>query len=612
MQKNAIKAVLAALIFMNSCLFAAVSDANRLFQDGEQAMKNNNLEKAVSSFAQAVKIAPQDIRSRFRYGQTLYSLNRYNESFTQFQSILENSPNNIIARVYLCENLIKLGRSAEARGHLEWILKVQPGHERAAELLSETSGRENVPQGFKPLPVKDVSMNVAEIEKVEAPVEKKPAQKSGRAVKGKTGAETKGSVPPNAVQSPTWDVATFIKNNPESFVVNLEYGRYGIEKGDLKSARQYLNKAERLAKNLQDTRRFLEVQILNSLVYVYSSDFTSFGRHLMKLKPLLSEKSYQSFLDIYNQARELKSDVELARLAAGVAMGAGHYAVAADLLQKALRGNPGDVLLSNLLAEAQMQNLDYKGAEATLSALAGADQKNADSYFNLGRFYLTAIYRPETARQCAEYAASLRPEDPRIRVLLALLDYSEGRIETGIARLQQLLPQIEDPGFRAVCQKIIEDGKFADNSSGANRVDFVQVMALPGSDHAPKSSFRMVAEDYLKSGSFFSAMRYYMMAQDLAEVGRTYLGLSSALHLSGDARSAAAAAGFGLKALHEELSRNPDSGRANLYLALYHFERNDQLKATQAVRRGLMNETERSTRQRLTSLLQSMEQPQKN
>jgi tetratricopeptide (TPR) repeat protein len=588
LQKNSIAAFCILLLHLVLPAFADLGEMKTIFQNGEKAFRNNNFEMAASHFARAIKLAPQDIRTRFRYGQSLFSLHRFNESYSQFQTVLENSPNNIIARVYLSENLIKLGRTEEAAAHLQWILKVQPGHARASELLGEIKnpGKESIPDGFQPLPVKDVELT-ADDPKIDLD-------------------ETAKQVKPG-----TRDVSSFISENSNSFLVNLEYGRYAIEKGDLVTARERLKMSERLAKEQQDTRRFLEVQILTSLVYVYSKDFLAFGKHLMKLKPLLSEKSYQSFLDIYNQARELKTDSEITRLSSGVAMGAGHYAVAAELLKKALEQSPGDDLLLNLLAEAQMQNLDYSGAEITLSEIARQDQKNAESYFNLGRFYLTASYRPDMARKCSEYGRSLKPQDPRFSVLLALLDYSEGKIDTGVARLQQLLPQLDDPAFKSVCQRIINDGRYADSNNGSSRIDFAEIMALPGANHAPKSSFRLIATDYLKRGSFFSAMRYFMMAQDLAEVGRTYLGLSSALHLSKEERPAAIAAGYGLKALNEELVRNPQSARANLYLALYHFERDELMQAGQAVKRGLSSDADRNTRQRLTALLETIAQPEK-
>ncbi len=469
--------------------------------------------------------------------------------------------------------------------------------------------KEEIPDGFTPLPVKDVAIGLAEAQK-EKPVVRQKAQKMTRKIRQpgrgqKRLEEQTKDVPPAAQESNTWDVAKFVMANQGSFMVNLEYGRYCIEKGDLELAGEKLAVAEKLAIEKQNTRRFLEVQILNSLVYIYSLDFSGFGRHLVKLKPLLGKESYHSFLDIYNQARELNNETDMARLSAGVAMGAGHYAVAARLLKKAVVANPDNLLLLNLLAEAQMQNLEYRNAEATLQKIAQADQKNGESYFNLARFYLTASYKPDMARKCAMYARSLRPEDTRIGVMLALLDYAEGNIDAGLSRMHELLPRVEDQAFKAICQRIINDGKYADEAK-ETKFDFIEILALPGAAHAAKSSYGLLATEYLQKGSYFSALRYFLMAQDIAEVGRTYLGLSSALNIAGEKQTSAVAAGYGLRALNEHLNREPDAARANLYLALYHFERDEFALADRAVKTGLHGNADRGTRQRLTALLNSL------
>jgi tetratricopeptide (TPR) repeat protein len=286
-------------------------------------------------------------------------------------------------------------------------------------------------------------------------------------------------------------------------------------------------------------------------------------------------------------------------------MGAGHYAVAARLLKQAVAGNPDNLLLLNLLAEAQMQNLEYRNAEATLQKIAQADQENGESYFNLARFYLTASYKPDMARKCAIYARSLRPEDARIGVMLALLDYAEGNIDAGLSRMHELLPRVEDPAFKAICQRIINDGQYADDAK-ETKFDFIEILALPGAAHAAKSSYGLLATEYLQKGSYFSALRYFLMAQDIAEVGRTYLGFSSALNMAGEKQTSAVAAGYGLRALNEHLGREPDAARANLYLALYHFERDEFALADRAVKSGLHGNADRGTRQRLTALLNSL------
>lgn len=615
----------------------AAADYNSHFSAGEKAFAASNFNDAAENFAQALKYMPEDLRSRFRYGQALYSLNRYPESHNQFQAVLQNSPSNIIARVYLAENLLRMNRGTEARTHVEWILKVQPGHERARQILeSLNSGNaevasarmpEMIPSNQNPLPVKSAKKPIKSARSAVAPKQGAAAPRPvqvAQAAPAEVGFATtpfvagqkkvaavkaipaKVTPPAAAVNVTNFDVASFLACARDSFLINLEQARFNLEKGDLPAAGANLNKAEELARNSHDSRRFLEVQILNSLTFVYNRDFKGFGQHLMKLKPVLSPESYQSFLDIYNQGVEMKDPVDQARLAAGIAMGAGHHAVAAKLLNEAFTRFPEDPLIGSLLADAQMQNLDYKAAEITLSHLARQDQKSAEAYFNLARFYLTADYKPEQVRTYATYAANLRPDDSRNAILLALLDYSEGKIAAGVDRIKAMLPSLKDPALKGVCERIISDGQAAAGGKGVDRISFASVLALPGAPHAPLHAFRLLGEDYLRQGSFFTAMQHFNTARDTAEIGRTYLGLASALNSAGETSLAATAAGFGIKALNQELAANPASSRANLYLALFHYERGDKVAARKAIDRGLASECERSTRTRLTAILNAI------
>lgn len=656
MQKGMIKsAFLSSLLMLGSCMPGqAAADFNSHFSAGETAFAARNFTAAAENFAQALKYVPEDLRSRFRYGQALFSLNKYSESHSQFQAVLQNSPSNIIARVYLAENLARLNRPVEARTHLEWILRVQPGHERAQQLLQEIGAApvnnasviavpqnkkiaaapvkakhqkqaiqtvraaQTSPQNLQSLPV--APKNQAAAAKAVVPVEKAAAPAGvaapqvqqfapqafvdGRMVNVQKPAAVARQAPlPAKKDVAAFDLESYLVLAKDSLLVNLEQARYQLESDDTRAAAVSLMKAEELARAAKDSRRFLEVQILNSLVLVYNRDFPGFGQHLMQLKSVLSPESYKSFLDIYNQGAALKDPVDQARLVAGIAMGAGHHAVATRLLREAFTKFPNDALIGSMLADAQMQNLDYKGAEATLSQLARSDANNGEVWFNLARFYLTADYRPEQVRTYANHAAKLRPDDARNGILLALLDYSEGRIKEGVARIRSLLPAVNDPALKGICERIITDGE----TVGHEKINFVSVLALPGARHAHQSSFRMLGEDYLKQGSFFTAMKHFRKAGDNAEIGRTWLGLSSALHTAGESAMAATTAGYGLKALHHELAANPGNGRANLYIALYHYERGDKVAARQAIERGLASQNcERSTRTRLTAILNAI------
>ena len=601
------------LLIPSGALFAAI-DHSSLFASGEKAFAASNFSVAAENFAAALKYSPSDLRTRFRYGQALFSLNRFAESHSQFQAVLQNSPNNIIARVYLAENLVQLNRHDDARSHLEWILKVQPGHARAREILDSINGLttakpaqampEKMPTDSAPLPVKNTAKASSQIELTPyiAPSGEKTRPQPKKVVA--QNAKETASIPA-ASKVTDFSFEKFLADTQNSFLVSLELVRFNLENGDLNAAAVSLEQATRLSRNTSDSRRFLELQILSSMLHIYRRDFSAFGKNLVKLKSALGDKSYQSFLNIYNEGAAITDPVDQARLAAGIAMGAGHHAVAARLLLEVFVKKPEDMLTAHLLADAQLQSLDYKNAENTLVHIARNHTDNAEAHFNLARFYLTVFYQPELARRYAVHAASLKPGDARIEILLGLADYAEGKVDAGIARMRKLLPVVEDESMKAICQQIINDGNKVDATG--RPVDFISMLALPGAPHAPFDSFRLVGEDALRRGSFLTAMKYFANARDYAEIGRTYLGIASALASSGETEIAAVAAGYGLAALDAELQQNPANGRASLYAALYHFERNDMAAARQALNRGLSGKCDAVTRKRLTTLLSSID-----
>lgn len=611
---------LCALILLHSVPGIAAIDHSALFSDGEKAFAANNFSAAADNFAAALKYAPENLRVRFRYGQALFSLSRFAESHSQFQAVLQNSPNNMIARVYLAENLVKLNRHDDARGHLEWILKVQPGHARAREILDALNGLapehpaeqlpEQMPVDRTPLQVKNTASSDTDKELRFAPYAVTSGEKSG---KNKKKIATKTGVPvaktativAKAVKVSDFSLEKFLASAQNSFLVNLELARFYLETGDLNTAASSLDRAAKLSGGSSDTRRFLELQILLSMLHIYRRDFNGFGKQLVKLKEALGEKSYASFLNVYNEGTALTDPISQSRLAAGIAMGAGHHAVAARLLLEVFVTRPDDLLTAHLLADAQLQSFDYKGAENTLVHIARNNQDNAEIHFNLARFYLTAFYQPELARRYAAHAASLKPGDARIEIILGLTDYSEGKIAAGIDRIRQLLPEVDDPALKNICKQIISDGNQIDTDG--RPVDFVSLLALPGAPHAPAGSYRLAGEDALKQGSYLAAMKHFAAAGDYAETGRTYLGLASALGNGGETKLSALAAGFGLASLDVALQQNPANGRAYLYSALYHFERSDKVVARQVINRGLTCEKDPLTRQRLTAMLNNID-----
>jgi tetratricopeptide (TPR) repeat protein len=392
------------------------------------------------------------------------------------------------------------------------------------------------------------------------------------------------------------EIEQLLERYPSSMALNLEGVKYYIELGDLAKAAKSLKKAERIAAERMDSRGALETRIYRSLMHIYELDFSGFGQHLMLLKSSMPGETYQAYLDIYNEGKDSKDAVEQARIAAGVAMGATHYAVAAQLLQRVFVKYPEDPIIGRLLSDAQVNSLDYAGAEITLSQLARAYPNSAEAYLNLARFYLTVNYKPEQVRDYAGYAQRLDPEDARCGIVLGLLDYAEGDFEGGVREIRKLMASLEDPTLKAICERIIADGEA---NVGTN---FVSLLALPETKNALEETNRAFGEEYLKRGSFFMAAKGFERMGDMAELGRTYLGLASTLVAAEEPNTGHEVAAQGRELLAEVLAVEPTHGRGNLYLSLYYYEHGKLEEALETVNRGLAGNLDDYTKRRLVSV----------
>lgn len=659
-RKNVIQLIILAslLLSYNSTVNAAINSNtyNTCYSAGEKAFAVSDYVKAAENFSEALKYKPDDLRSHLKYAQALFSLNEYDESTKHLETVLQNSPNNIIARLYLAENYAQLGKKDSAKEQLKWILNIQPNHQKAKDLynklepqnssdsqenketeLSKNDSKTNN-ENTKATEIADNSNEISEPKNEISPKENIVTLVTENAknqenntfiedntifnkqenslsftpyVAGETKKEntvkeiqTKNIMPAANKNITSTDMKSFFKAGEESFIVNLEKARYEIEKGDLKSAEKTVEIADKIARANNNSRNLLEAQIFKSLIYVYQCEFQKFGKHLMSLKPALSTESYQSFLDIYSKSEETVNEDEKRRLAASVAIGAGHYSIVANLLKPVFEKSPNEPIIYAMLSEAQIYTFDYKGAENTFQKFAEAHQDNAEAQFNLARFYLTADYRPDLVRKYATIAAKLNPEDARCKILIALTDYSEGKIAEGIKTINEMLPTLNDTSMKAICQRLVADGEKAKNSKS----NFIKMLALPCSKYADLSTLRFAGEDELKNGSYFSALEKFAKANEGVEMGRTYLGLASALTADNEIDMASIAAGYGLKLINEDMAKGKNIARASLYKALYDCERNDKDSAIASIDLGLnCKDLDFSTYNKLISLYESLE-----
>ena len=645
MNKNIIKSIVLASILMSgseALVQAAIggTNYNSCYSAGEKAYAVSDYVGAAENFAQALKYKPDDLRSHLKYAQTLYSLNRFDESSSHLQTVLQNSPNNIIARIYLAENYLQLNKEDLAKEQLEWVMKIQPDHPKAKALYnrltkgSDTSvetlysengnksdavDKEAINESINEIDSSEYlelkyspdGINTSKATGTESSILKKTDSSmtftpyvAGSKKEPEKKAEVKPVMPAAREDITNTDMSSFFGIAKDSYIVNLEKARYEIEKGDLPAATKTIEIADKLARNSKNNRSILEVQIFKSLIYIYNCEFQKFGKHLMTLKPALSTESYQSFLDIYSRADSLKNEDDLRRLSAGVAAGAGHHAVVASLLKPVFEKDTKDPVLYTMLSEAQFNCLDYEGAGETLKKFVESNPESAEANFNMARFYLTADYKPGLARSYASKASELNPEDARCKVIAALTDYSEGKIDDGIKTIKELMPTLKDSSMKAICQRLVADGEKAFNDSSKN---FMAMLALPGAKHSNPGVFRFVGEDELKMGSYFSAMDKFSKAGEGVEIGRVYLGLASALATAKETEMASIAAGYGIKAINDDMAKGKNIARASLYKALYFCERKDKEAAVASIDLGLnCKDLDFSTYNKLVTLYDSL------
>ncbi|MBF0545311.1 MAG: tetratricopeptide repeat protein [Candidatus Riflebacteria bacterium] len=570
------------------------NDYGSAISAGDRAFEQGKYNAAVLAFQSALALRADQVKPRFRLGQSLFATGAYSEACGHFQQILANYPNNIKARLLFAQCLIKMGKAAEAVEHIKWILSVQPEHAEARTLFSQISSGS---QNSDPSSVQSKEAVVVAPNPMLLGTEQPTAIASQSAFENNSLPTPQGvltarnsekknvlPIPPLAENTQSWKVQDFLSQNEDSFAVNLEFSKYCLERDELKKARKFLEAAEKLALSSKDTRRFLETMIFKSLLLLYEADLRAFGEELFKIRPLLSKETYSSFLDIYNKTQTASSPVDVAKIVGGVAMGTEHFTVATRILKEVVNALPNDILALSMLARAQMEILDFQSAEQNFKRLMEIDNQNPEHLLNLARFYLTAKFDPPSAKIFAQKAFSMDSADFRPQVFLALADYCVGKTKNGIERLKRIPAKNLDPETAYLVRRVLSEGAaLRDNEISRDRV--AKMLSMPGI--GGKNGMISLGEEHLKRNSEFQALRCFMEAKDLSEVGRGWLALSTHFFRLGDEKASARAAGCGLQALQDELRRPSRSGKAYLYMALYFFERKNIQSTKEQCEAGL-------------------------
>jgi len=107
---------------------------------GMALVAQDRMAAALDHFQQAVEIAPLDTDARSNLGNVLRALKRPGEAVFAYERALEQSPNDATIHYNLATALVDLGRLDEAAAQLREALRLDPGHQRAGELLRRIEG----------------------------------------------------------------------------------------------------------------------------------------------------------------------------------------------------------------------------------------------------------------------------------------------------------------------------------------------------------------------------------------------------------------------------------------------------------------------------------------
>ena len=121
---------------------SANDPVERVFQQGLDALQQNQLEKALRWLAEAARQAPREARYRAYYGRALAADSKTRRmAESELLVALSIEPENASHRVMLAELYAELGLPRRAQGELERALAADPKNQEARALLTSLRGK---------------------------------------------------------------------------------------------------------------------------------------------------------------------------------------------------------------------------------------------------------------------------------------------------------------------------------------------------------------------------------------------------------------------------------------------------------------------------------------
>ncbi len=112
-------------------------DATALIKKADEALEDNNLDKALAIYSEANIKAPNNDETLFKMGYTLFKQERYEEAIEYFEEALALDENNPFTYMYMGLSYQKEGKKEEAMRFLEKALALEPELDDAKEALEK-------------------------------------------------------------------------------------------------------------------------------------------------------------------------------------------------------------------------------------------------------------------------------------------------------------------------------------------------------------------------------------------------------------------------------------------------------------------------------------------
>ena len=96
------------------------------------------MDDAVAQFEEAARLEPGFAPAHYNLGNALVSLGRTSEAIAQYEEASRLKPDDAQTHFYLAEALLRIpGRTEEAAEHLREVVRLQPGNDRARQILEQ-------------------------------------------------------------------------------------------------------------------------------------------------------------------------------------------------------------------------------------------------------------------------------------------------------------------------------------------------------------------------------------------------------------------------------------------------------------------------------------------